>query len=126
MGETNSVMWMRGDRQNELGAELFENFGFVEMMGERGHFDCSDRAAGFFLMGPHQEYPSHRQVAEKLIIPLTDGALWMRDGGDFEAMDAGSVIVHESNETHAVRTLDRPVLALWMWRDGDLTQQVEF
>ncbi|MEE9314048.1 MAG: dimethylsulfonioproprionate lyase family protein [Rhizobiaceae bacterium] len=126
MNEIGELFWGRSYTADDFGAEFFENYGYVEMMGERGHFDSSERAGGFFLMGPNQNYPSHRHVAEELYIPLTGGTLWMRDNGEYVEQSAGTVIVHESNETHAMRTLDKPLLALWMWRDGDLTQKSEY
>ena len=124
--ETEILKWWLTYTADDFGQEFIENYGFVEMMGNRGHFDSSERAAGFFLMGPNLFYPSHYHVAKELYIPLTGGTLWMRDDGPFIEQPSGAVIVHESNETHAMRTKDKPLLALWMWRDGDLTQKSEY
>ena len=124
--EIETLKWWRNYSAEDFGVEFFENYGFVEMMGNRGHFDSSERAAGFFLMGPNQFYPSHYHVAEELYIPLTGGTLWMKDEGPYVEQPSGTVIVHESNENHAMRTNEKPLLALWMWRNGDLTQKPEF
>ncbi|MEE9375103.1 MAG: dimethylsulfonioproprionate lyase family protein [Rhizobiaceae bacterium] len=126
LAELDTVQWMRIYSEDEVGSEFHENWGYLELLGGRGHFDSSQRAGGFYLQGPNQNYKSHKHVAEELFIPLTEGSLWMRDNGEFVEHPVGEVIVHESNEVHSMRTNDKPLLALWMWRDGDLMQKPEF
>lgn len=123
MANVPELHWGRSWSPEDFGQEFFDNYGWVEMFGTRGHFDGSTMSGGFFLQGPNLHYPSHFHVAEELYIPLTGGSYWMRDGGAFVERSIGEVFVHESNETHAIETPDTPLLALYMWRGGDLAQK---
>jgi hypothetical protein len=44
----------------------------------------------------------------------------MRGGGDFAARVAGTPIEHFAWTPHAMRTRAEPMLALYLWRGGDL------
>lgn len=46
----------------------------------------------------------------------------MGEGG-FHVRQAGEVIHHASNVSHAMRTGDEPLLALYIWRGGPLAQK---
>ena len=121
-----NLQWLQSFTAADFGQGFVDNYGFVELMGPRGHFDSSAMSGGILLIGPGQHFPSHHQVAEELLIPLTNGAYWMRDGGPFQERQAGEVILHESNETHAIETPASPLLALYAWRDGDLSQKPSY
>lgn len=122
----NKLHWKQSYTAADFGQVFIDNYGFVEMFGTRGHFQSSEMAGGLFVMGPMQHYPSHYHVAEELYIPLTNGSYWMRSGGSFEERSAGEVIVHESNEAHAMETPDAPLIALYIWRNGDLAQKSNY
>ena len=71
-------------------------------------------------MVPDIDYPDHHHVAEEIYIPLTGGTEWRMGDGAFAARAAGEVIHHASNVSHAMRTGDEPLLALYLWRGGPL------
>ncbi|MFD0917734.1 dimethylsulfonioproprionate lyase family protein [Pseudahrensia aquimaris] len=120
-----SLHWGQNFAATDFGQAFADNYGFIEMLGTRGAYQSGDMAGGFLVLGPMQHFPSHRQVAEELCIPLTAGSYWMRDGGAFEERKVGEVIVHDSNEPHAIETPDAPLVAIYLWRDGDLAQKPE-
>ena len=43
--------------------------------------------------------------------------------GRFRRRAAGEVIHHPSNVSHAMRTGDEPLVALYLWRGGPLAQK---
>jgi hypothetical protein len=104
----------------DFGAAFLRSYGWTELIGLRGPFPSDRIACGFLLLGPEIEYPAHAHEAEELYLPLAGEALWMRGGGDFAPRAAGTPIEHPSWTPHAMRTLAQPMLALYLWRGGDL------
>ena len=121
-----NLYWRRSYTEDDLGTHMYENYGHVELIGTRGHFESDTHAGGLVLFGPGIEYPDHWHVAEEIYFPLTGNALWSRDEGPFELRKSGEYIFHESNMPHAMTMKDEPLLALWVWRGGDLAQKSDF
>ena len=117
------LQWLRSYGPEDFGQHFFDNYAHVELIGTRGHFASSEIAAGLVLYGPNVVYPDHWHVAEEIYIPLTGNGWWSRDGRQHEKRRAGDFIFHESNMKHAIRTDAEPMLALWVWRGGDLAQK---
>ena len=107
----------------DFGQAFIDNYGWLEVFGTRGHFVHDAVAAGFLILGPHVHYPDHHHIAEEIYIPLTGGTEWRKGDGDFVPRGAGEVIHHPSNVSHAMRTGDEPLLALYLWRGGPLAQR---
>lgn len=117
------LRWAQTYSAADFGEAFLERYGWVELFGTRGHFESTDMAGGFLLLGPEVHYPDHHHIAEEIYIPLTDGSLWSRDGGAFQARQAGELIHHPSNIRHAMRTGSEPLIALYLWRGGPLAQK---
>ena len=99
---------------------FLERYGWTELIGLRGPIASERLACGFLLLGAQVEYPAHAHEAEEIYLALAGRALWRRGEGEFEPRAPGSLIRHASWETHAMITRDEPLLALYMWRGGDL------
>lgn len=117
------LRWGQTYAATDFGERFMENYGWVELVGTRGHFVHDRIAAGFLLLGPGIEYPDHHHVAEELYVPLTGGVGWRRGEGDFVERAGGEVIHHPSGISHAMRTGDTPLLAFYLWRGGPLDQK---
>jgi len=104
----------------DFGQKFVDNYGWLELIGTRGHFADDTVACGFLVLGPNVHYPDHHHEAEEIYIPLTGGSLWRKGEGDFTPRQAGEVIHHPSNVNHAMKTGDDPLLALYLWRGGPL------
>lgn len=117
------LYWGQTYRAEDFGARFLDNYGWVEVFGTRGHFAYDAIAGGFLLLGPNTEYPDHHHIAEEIYVPLTGGSLWRRGSGAFAGRAAGETIHHRSNVSHAMTTLREPLLALYLWRGGDLAQR---
>ena len=118
--------WRRSYTTDDFGQAFFDNYCFVELIGTRGHFASDEIAAGIVLFGPGISYPNHWHVAEEFYFPLTSDALWSRDDGPYETRKSGEFIHHESNMPHAMKPQDAPLLAAYVWRNGDLAQKSDF
>jgi hypothetical protein len=107
----------------DFGERFIQNYGWVELVGTRGHFANDNIAAGFLVLGPDIVYPDHHHIAEELYVPLTGGTEWRKGEGAFVIRTAGEVIHHPSNVGHAMRTGAEPLVALYLWRGGPLAQK---
>ncbi|RWK75053.1 MAG: transcriptional regulator [Mesorhizobium sp.] len=87
--------WGQTYSEADLGKTFIDNYGWLEVFGTRGHFVNDEVAAGLLILGP--------------------------DIVDFRRREAGEVIHHASDVSHAMRTGKEPLLALYIWRGGPLT-----
>ena len=107
----------------DFGQGFIDNYGWLEVFGTRGHFVNDEVAGGLLILGPGIVYPDHHHIAEEIYIPRTGGTEWRMGEGGFRMRDAGEVIHHASNLSHAMRTTKAPLMALYLWRGGPLAQK---
>lgn len=119
------LAWGQTYTAADFGAAFLDGYGWVELCGSRGHFANDSIAAGFLLLGPRLTYPDHHHVAEEIYVPLTSGTAWRMGDTPYADRAAGTVIHHRSEVSHAMRTGDVPLLALYVWRGGPLDQRSE-
>ena len=118
--------WMQMYTAEDFGQDFLDDYAHVELIGPEGHFMSDEIAAGLVVYGPGLDYPDHWHVAEEIYIPLTHDGLWSADGAPLAARKAGSFIFHQSNMRHAIRAGSAPLVALWVWRNGDLRQKADY
>ena len=124
--QAHGLHWGRTYGSADFSEHFLRNYGWMELFGSRGHFASGDMAGGFLLLGPDIDYPDHHHIAEEIYVPLTDGSLWSRDRSAFASRNAGEVIHHPSGINHAMKTTDRPLVALYLWRGGPLAEKPKF
>ena len=112
--------WKQSYAASDFGAAFLERYGWAQLLGDRGLIESALLACGFLLLGPDTDYPPHAHEAEELYIPLAGTALWQGGTGKFEARAPGTVIHHPPWMPHAMRTQEQPLLAMYLWRGGDL------
>ncbi|MBZ9676086.1 dimethylsulfonioproprionate lyase family protein [Mesorhizobium sp. ES1-1] len=115
--------WGQTYTEADFSKRFVDNYGWLEVLGTRGHFANDEFAAGLLILGPDIVYPDHHHVAEEIYIPLTGGTEWRMGEGAFRRRDAGEVVHHASNVNHAMRTGEEPLVALYVWRGGPLAQK---
>ncbi len=121
--QRNDLCWGQTYSEADFGKEFIDNYGWLEVFGTRGHFANDEVAAGLLILGSDIVYPDHHHVAEEIYIPLTGGTEWRMGEGGYHPRAAGEVIHHASNVSHAMRTAEEPLLALYIWRGGPLAQK---
>jgi hypothetical protein len=94
--------------------DLHLNMGWAEFVGPAAPFRSDEVCLGLTLIGPHTNYAAHRHPAVELYHVLTGAAVWSG-----HQRPPGAFILHESNQQHAMRTGDAPLLALYTWT-GDV------
>jgi len=76
---------------------------------------------GLFLLGPNRLYPEHAHPASEMWVILSGTGMWKRGSKDWQARKPGEYFIHTENQSHAMKTMGEPILALWAWV-GDLEQ----
>ena len=91
------------------------NTAYAEVIGSKGFFRGDDFRLGLMLIGPKLHYRDHRHAASELYWLLTGPIEYSRDGEDFKSVGTAETIWHEPRVVHAMKTGDRPLLAVWAW-----------
>jgi hypothetical protein len=117
------LTWHQTYRQPVVGAAFLQNYGYTELTGLSGPVPSQRLACGFLLLGPSTTYPRHRHEAEEIYVPLSGTAAWQHGNQGWRDESPGTVIHHASNEPHAMRTGNQPLLALYLWRSDNLDQK---
>jgi mannose-6-phosphate isomerase-like protein (cupin superfamily) len=118
-----ALVWRRSYTPAQVGAQFWDNYGWTELVGLNGPVHCERLACGIMLLGPRVTYPLHHHEAEEMYVPLSGTADWKLGSHPWEAQAPGSVIHHPSNESHAMRTGEAALLALYLWRSDNLAQK---
>jgi len=117
-----ALAWRQSYSKQEADARFLDNYGWVELIGRRGLIESEKLACGFLLLGPDTLYPTHRHEAEEVYLPLSGAASWQQGQEPWREWAPGTLIHHESEEPHAMRTGPDPLLALYLWRGGGLAR----
>jgi len=117
----NDLDWRQTYASADFGARFLQNYGWSELVGQRGAFMSDAIACGVLMLGPETEYPAHSHEAEELYLPLAGHAFWRSAKSGWRLRPPGTRIHHPAWTTHAMRTTDEPLLAAYVWRAGDLT-----
>ncbi len=115
-----ALEWRQTYTTQEVGLEFLKNYAWCEILGPpRSNVRI---ACGFLLLGPETLYPRHRHTAEEIYLPLSGTAQWQQGDGNWRRRAPGELLHHLSEEPHAMRTADDPLLALYLWRGAALSQ----
>ena len=117
------LCWGQTYSAEDFGTDFLEKYGWVELIGLRGQIKSKDIACGFLLLGPGIEYPKHSHEAEEVYIPLSSNSLWIQGDDDWISRPSSVSIYHRSLLSHGMWTGNSPLLALYLWRGGNLTQK---
>ena len=109
-------------RRQPPSAGFLVNYGFAPIIGRPGGLPSlvydADLSIGLFVLGPHTDYPPHQHPALEQYVPLTV-ANWWKEDDIWRQHPAGALIHHDPERSHAMRTDDVPLFAIYVWR-GDV------
>jgi len=113
-----------------IAADFLARYGWFELIGPRAGRHSNRMACGFLLLGPDTHYPFHSHEAEELYLPLSGTADWRQamgdSNGEWRQRVPGALIHHAPFEPHAMRTDADPLLALYLWRGGNVRAEASF
>lgn len=115
-----ALRWGQTYGAGDFGADFLRGYGWTELIGLRGPIASEAVAVGLLLLGPGVDYPPHAHEAEEVYLPLSGTALWMRGDAPHAPVAPGVAIRHPSWMPHAMRTGAEPLVAAYVWREGDL------
>ena len=118
-----SLAWRQTYGEKDIDRAFLDNYGWSEILGGSGPFASERIACGFLILGPFTHYPSHRHAAEEIYLPLSGTAAWRQGDAVWRERSPGIPIHHSSEEPHAMRSGTNPLLALYLWRGGNLAQK---
>jgi len=74
-----------------------------------------DVRIGVSLLAPHTQYPDHRHPPEEVYVVLSGGQ-WRQASDPWHEPGIGGLVYNPPNIVHAMRAMERPLLALWfLW-----------
>lgn len=108
---------------DDFGPEFLQQYGWLKLLGPDAYWHSDKISSGFVMFGDNVTYPEHWHVAEELYLPISGTADWYHEQHGWQTKQPGEVIYHASNVKHAIRTNGEPLLLMYVWRAGDLTQK---
>jgi hypothetical protein len=123
---SNYLTWGQTYSLQDVGVGFLEKYGWTEFIGLRGPIASKRIACGMLFLGPQVEYPRHWHTAEEVYVPLAGKALWQQGNQAWAYREIGQPIYHATEEPHAMRTYNLPLMALYLWRGGNLVQKSKF
>ena len=91
--------------------------GPVPRLDHQAPFANANVLVGFTLQAPGIVYPLHRHKASEVYHVISGTAEWQRDGEPWRRRLPGEWLYHASDQGHAMRTSDEPLLTLVAWID---------
>jgi quercetin dioxygenase-like cupin family protein len=118
-----SLAWRQSYARDEVDAAFLLNYGWSELLRPTKKRTSAQISCGVVVLGPCTLYPHHRHEAEEIYVPLSGTASWQQGDALWREQPPGKLIHHLSEESHAMRTGEEPLLALYLWRSTDLAQK---
>lgn len=120
--EAHDLRWQQTYGIEDVGARFLENYAWVEILEPGPVGGAPQISCGALVLGPDTLYPAHRHEAEEIYLPLVGTAEWQQGDSVWRERPPGTLIHHSSEEPHAMRTGEHPLLAIYLWRSSDLRQ----
>lgn len=100
-------------------ANFAEGHGDARIVGPGGLERRTDVWLGVSLLAPHVRYPDHSHPPEENYLVMSEGE-FSQDGGPWFSPGVGGSFYNEPGITHAMRSLDDPLLAIWALRPASM------
>jgi hypothetical protein len=95
--------------------QFLDDYANATIIGLEGLEIRRDVWIGVSLMAPHTQYPDHRHPPEEIYVVLSDGQ-WRQASDPWHEPGIGGLVYNPPNVVHAMRSTERPLLALWfLW-----------
>ncbi|MEQ9675707.1 MAG: dimethylsulfonioproprionate lyase family protein [Roseovarius indicus] len=108
----------RGGDMSTASDNINEGHANAMIVGPGGVERRSDVWLGVSLLAPHVRYPDHTHPPEETYLVMSEGEFRHGDSGWFTPGVGGS-LYNEPGITHAMRTADKPMFAMWALWGGE-------
>jgi hypothetical protein len=120
--EAASLDWRQTYTVAEVGERFLQNYAWTELVTPGPPTGAAQISCGVLVLGPDTFYPPHRHEAEEIYLPLVGTAEWLQGEAVWRERPPGTLIHHSSEEPHAMRTGEHPLMAMYLWRSANLSQ----
>ena len=117
-GEAN---WRQTYSVSEVGKDFVNRHCYFELIGPNGHFFSETIRAFVCYWGEYLNYNWHSHEAEEIYYIL-GGKAQFKTKTMTKVLKANDTQFHKSWESHAMETLEEPLLAFILWRGKGLDQ----
>jgi hypothetical protein len=104
---------------------FMDDYTFAQIIGPSGVYPGDDFMMGLFVIGPKQFYPDHFHAAPEFYWLFSGPTQWRFSAhGPWVVKKAGELHWNKSYDSHAIRTSNVPLFALWAWThdiEGDFS-----
>ena len=107
----------------DFGEAFLQQYGWIKFLGPDAYWHSDLLSSGLVLFGDNVTYPEHWHEAEELYFPLSGTAEWYHEEKGWQKISPCPLIHHTSNIKHSMRTSGEPLLAIYIWRGGNLVQK---
>jgi hypothetical protein len=121
---SDAVHWRQTYKDTDIGDDFMDQFACYCIIGENAPFMSAAIRLFMVYMPPHFYYPWHHHPAEEMYVVVSGTGVFKRKDCPDERLTEGETSFHQSNQPHAMETLDDPVLCLVAWRDDFETPPV--
>jgi len=101
-------------------ADYLQNYGWFNLIAPSGPFVSDTMRLSVGYWGQGLSYPRHWHAPEEIYLVLAGRAVFMSEGRAEVDGGPGATIAHDSNQPHAIRMPDAPLLAAAFWRGPQL------
>jgi quercetin dioxygenase-like cupin family protein len=99
------------------GEQFLNGHANATIVGQEGLEIRRDVWIGVSLMAPHTRYPDHHHPPEEIYVVASDGQ-WRQASDPWHEPGIGGLVYNPPNIVHAMRSTERPLLALWfLWTE---------
>ncbi|MCV3766077.1 dimethylsulfoniopropionate lyase [Rhizobium sp. TRM95796] len=91
---------------------LEETYAEAMIVGAGGLAESKSVEIGLSILAPNTDYPDHRHPPEELYIALSEGD-WRQNADPWVTPGKGGLIYNPIGITHAMRSGDKPLFAIW-------------
>ena len=109
--------WRETYKDTKIGDDFMTRFGCYCLIGPNGAFASDGMQAYIVYMPAGLWYTWHHHPPEELYLVLAGDAEFLRAGETPETLRPGDTSFHTSNQPHATRTLNHPMMACVFWRN---------
>ena len=101
-------------------ADYLSRYGWFNLISPEGPYVCDSLRISVGYWGEGLYYTEHWHEPEEYYLVLAGEATFLSEGHPPNKCAPGDIIHHQSNQPHAIDMTPGPLLAMAIWRGGDL------
>ncbi len=113
--------WRVTYTEEDVGRDFLNRFAWFELAGPTGHFHSSQTRMTVGYWGPNLYYDWHQHAPDEVYSVVSGCADFLLEDAETLPLGPGNTRYHPSEQRHALRTHNAPVLTFVLWRGAGLS-----